>query len=211
MGRLGAVVHASSGAQRHAQHYHNRPGLYTASRVHGFDPIQMMNQQDIKHKLDQWLTDFVEANNSQLGNWPPCPYARAARLSGMISTVFATPMEFVDVIRESTATLTNKDVVVVCFDHHNISPEDLQEFVASMNRTLMPVDYVILEDHPDAPEYVNGVKMNFGLCGLLVIQRLSKLNNAADRLREKGYYDTWDKAAVDDVVTWRYQNEILQN
>lgn len=164
-----------------------------------------MDQQKIKTELDRWMVEFVEANNSELDNWSPCPYARAARLGGMIGTVFATPAEFVDVIRESIATLENKDVVVVCFDHHYINPEHLQEFVAGMNATLMPADYVILEDHPDTPEYVNGVKMNFGLCGLLVIQRLSKLNNAADKLRAQGYYDSWDQKALGEVVNWRYE------
>lgn len=163
-----------------------------------------MDQQQIKIELDRWLVEFVEANNSLLGNWPPCPYAKAARLSGMIGIKFAAVSELVEVIRESVDSLEHKDVVVICFDHNNISPEDLQEFVSCMNKTLMPTNYVILEDHPDAPEYVNQVKMNFGHCGLLVLQRLDKLNNAADKLRGQGYYDTWDKKALDEVVTWRY-------
>jgi hypothetical protein len=71
----------------------------------------------------------------------------------------------------------------------------------------MPVDYVILEDHPDLPEFVNGVQMNFGFCGLLVIQKLNKLNNAADQLRKKGYYDMWNQEALDEVVTWRTKPE----
>jgi hypothetical protein len=164
-----------------------------------------MDQQKIKSELDRWLVEFVETNNSHLGNWPPCPYAKAARLSGMISTKFATVLELMDVIRESSDTLENKDVVVICFDHNNISPEDLQEFVIAMNKTLMPANYVILEDHPDAPEYVNGVKMNFGHCGLLVIQKLNKLNTASDKLKSQGYYDSWDRKALDEVVSWRYE------
>lgn len=164
-----------------------------------------MNQTHIKTELDRWLVEFVETNRPELGNWSPCPYARAARLSGMISVKFAAVTELVAVIRESVDILSSKDVVVVCFDHNNISPEHLQEFVQSMNKTLMPLDYVILEDHPDAPEYVNQVKMNFGLCGLLVLQKLTKLNNASDKLREQGYYDHWDQKALDDVVTWRYE------
>ena len=123
----------------------------------------------------------------------------------MIQVKFAGVLELVDVIRESITTLENKDVVVICFDHETISPEDLQEFVAGMNKTLMPTNYVILEDHPNAPEYVNQVKMNFGLCGLLVMQKLDKLNTASDKLRTQGYYDTWDQRAVDEVVTWRYE------
>ena len=164
-----------------------------------------MNQEEIKRRLDQWMIEFVEKANPALNNWPPCPYAKAARLGNMISTVFATVPEFMTVIRESIETLQTKDVVVVCFDHETISPEALQEFVVSANQMLMPTDYVILEDHPDAPEYVNGVKMNFGLCGLLVIQRLSKLNTASDKLKAQGYYDSWDQTALDEVVTWRYE------
>jgi len=164
-----------------------------------------MDQELIKAELNQWMVEFVEATNPALSNWAPCPYAKAARLSGMISTKFATIPELRDVVRESIATLETKDVVVICFDHHNISPEYLQEFVADMNKMLMPLDYVILEDHPDAPEYVNGVKMNFGRCGLLVIQKLSKLNNAADKLKSQGYYDTWNQKSLNDVVTWRYE------
>lgn len=164
-----------------------------------------MDQVKIKAELDRWMVEFVETTHPQLSNWAPCPYARAARLSGMIKTVFCEVSEFMHVIRESVDDLASKDVVVVCFDHETISPENLQEFVTSMNLTLLPIDYVILEDHPDTPEYVNGVKMNFGLCGLLVIQKLSKLNNAADKLKSQGYYDTWDQKSLDDVVTWRYE------
>lgn len=164
-----------------------------------------MDQQKIKTELDRWLVEFVEVNNSALNNWPPCPYAKAARLSGMIGTVFCEVSEFDSVVRESIEQLQHKDVIVVCFDHNMIDPVELQSWVAGMNKMLMSMDYVILEDHPNAPEYVNQLKMNFGHCGLLVIQRLSKLNNAADKLRSLGYYDSWNQRALDEVVSWRYE------
>lgn len=164
-----------------------------------------MDQLKVKAELDRWLIEFVEANNPQLEDWAPCPYAKAARLSGMISTKFCEVSELYDVVRESIETLEHKDVVVVCFDHHMINPVELQEVVFGMNKMLMPINYVILEDHPDAPEYVNGVKMNFGLCGLLVLQKLSKLNTASDKLCSQGYYNTWDKKSLDEVVNWRYE------
>ena len=162
-----------------------------------------MDQPKIKAELDRWLVEFVEANSSALNNWPPCPYAKSARLSGMIGTVFCEVSEFDSVLRESIQQLQHKDVIVICFDHNMIDPVELQSWVEGMNKMLMPGDYVILEDHPDAPEYVNQVKMNFGHCGLLVVQKLSKLNTASDRLRSQGYYDVWDQAALDQVVTWR--------
>jgi hypothetical protein len=166
----------------------------------------MLDQDLIVKKLNEWLETFVEQPHPTLGDWAPCPYARAARLNNQISVQFGEVFEFQDILRESMKTLENKEVVVVCFNHHTIDPVTLQEWIAAINKTLlMPLGYVVLEDHPDAPEYVTGVKMNFGHCGLLVIQKLDKLNMAADQLRTKGYYNNWDSGALDQVVNWRYE------
>lgn len=164
-----------------------------------------MNFEQTKQDVISWIEDFLEKSNSNLGNWAPCPYARQARVNNSISIKLAEPLEFDDVIRESLETLNNKEVVVVCFDHHNIDPTSLQDYVKNMNNMLLPLNYVILEDHPNSPEYINDVCMNFGKCGLLLIQKLDKLNGASNLLREKGYYDHWTLDNLDDVVNWRYK------
>jgi hypothetical protein len=164
-----------------------------------------MNKSKIVEQLTEWMINFVETPNDKLGDFPPCPYARQARINNKIQIDFATPDEFMSKVADSTKLLDIKDVVVICFDHNMISPVDLQEWVNTTNKDIMTDNYVILEDHPDAPEYVNGVKMNFGICGLLILQKLNKLNSAADQLREKGYYTQWDKQALNEVVNWRYK------
>jgi len=45
--------------------------------------------------------------------------------------------------------------------------------------------------------------MNFGKCSLILVQRLSKLTEASNILKEKGYYDNWSQENLDDVVIWR--------
>lgn len=157
----------------------------------------------MKEQIVKWMQEFVEQPNPMLGNWAPCPFARQARVNNSIAFKNCTVPEFMDVIRESMHDLETKEVVVIYFDHNDINPVTLQEWVGEVNNMLMPMNYVILEDHPDAPEYVNGVKMNFGECGLLVLQKLDKLNAASDQLKHKGYYDKWDKHALDEVVNWR--------
>ena len=100
--------------------------------------------------------------------------------------------------------LEEKEVVVICFDHTKISAQELEKLIKIYNQqVLMARNYVILEDHPDAVELVNGVHMNFGHCGLLVIQKLDKLTTASEQLKSKGYYDTWSQSELDQVVTWR--------
>lgn len=162
-----------------------------------------MNEKDITEKLQKWMTEFVEVPNLKLGNWPPCPYARQARISNKVGILFSDIADIADTISKSLELLESKEVVVICFDHTLIEATELQQLVEGTNKRLMLNNYVILEDHPDATEYVNGVHMNFGECGLLVIQRLDKLNKASDQLKEKGYYDVWSQAELDEVVTWR--------
>ena len=113
-------------------------------------------------------------------------------------------MRFVNLTAVYTDRLAEFDVVILCFDHQNYSAKQIELFAKHVNSILVLQDYVVLEDHPDAEEFINGVKMNFGKCGLLILQRLSKLNTAADQLKSKGYYHTWSKQNLDEVVNWRY-------
>jgi hypothetical protein len=159
-----------------------------------------MDEPVIRQQLEQWLTNFVEQPNPLLNNWSPCPYARQARLSNKIFTVFDSPLE----IHQYTNKLEDYDAVILCFDHTKFSAGQIELFTTHVNSILMWQDYVVLEDHPDSEEYVNEVKMNFGKCGLMILQRLSKLNTAANQLKNKGYYNTWSQENLDEVVNWRY-------
>jgi len=164
-----------------------------------------MDKELIKTQLHQWMEDFVEKPSSLLHNWAPCPYARQARLRGNIEIVFSDSFNLVTSVERNLSLLDDKEVIIVCFDHTDISHEYLEDIVKVHNKALMPRDYVILEDHPNTPEILNGVKMNFGKCGLLLVQRLSKLSTASDQLREKGYYDDWPNENYQNVVAWRSQ------
>lgn len=159
-----------------------------------------MDQQQIRHELERWLVDFVEKPNPLLNNWPPCPYARQARLANKIHIVFDSPLKISDYV----TFLDDCDVVVLCFDPAEYSVSQIELFTQHINSILVWKDYVVLEDHPDSEELINGVKMNFGKSGLMILQRLSKLNTAANQLQEKGYYNTWSKENLDEVVNWRH-------
>jgi len=159
-----------------------------------------MDEQAIRQQLEHWLTDFVEQPNPLLNNWPPCPYAKQARLSNKIHIVFDNPLS----IAEYVSLLNDYDVVVLCFDHVKFSSDQIELFSKHINSILLWQDYVVLEDHPDAEELVAGVRMNFGECGLMVLQKLTKINQAADMLRAKGYYDGWSEENLAQVVDWRY-------
>jgi hypothetical protein len=150
------------------------------------------------------MKEFVEQPTPLLGGWAPCPYARQARINNQIKIEFIEAQGLCKEVYDNLHWLDSFDVLVLCFDHKKIDATLTQAYVKIMNSTLMKENVVILEDHPAAKEYVSGIKMNFGHCGLLVIQRLDKLNTASEQLQSKGYYDHWNKEALDEVVTWRF-------
>lgn len=166
----------------------------------------MLDQSHIKKELLKWMEEFVEKPHPSLGGWPPCPYARQARVNNKIEIRFSEPdiLAF-DVYKSLCKLDEGKEVIIVCFDHTKIGAEFTQELVAALNKELLKTNYVILEDHPDAREYINGVRMNFGHCGLLLVSKLDMLNTASEQLKAKGYYDHWSQENLDEVVTWRFK------
>lgn len=165
-----------------------------------------MTPEEIEQRLTDWIVNFVEQPHPGLGDWPPCPYARQARVTNRIKIVHSDHNRLTATIEKYLPELEHREVVVVCFDHTKISAADVEQLIKEYNQqVLLDRNYVILEDHPDAVEMINDVCMNFGHCGLLVIQKLDKLISASEQLKSKGYYNTWSQAELDQVVTWRSQ------
>jgi hypothetical protein len=152
----------------------------------------------MKDDIQKWLDDFVTQPNPLLNGFPPCPYARAAIVDYVETDHVSNSLEH---LLENW----NDDIQVVCLytATENYTPEGLSYIVKEFNKVAMPKDIVALEDHPEDEEDVNGVKMNFGKCIIILVQRLTKVNEASELLRKKGYYDTWSKENLDDVVNWR--------
>ncbi len=152
----------------------------------------------MKNEIQKWLDEFVTQPNPLLNGFPPCPYARAAIVDYVETDHVSNSLEH---LLENW----NDDIQVVCLytATENYTPEGLSYIVKEFNKVAMPKDIVALEDHPDDEEDVNGVKMNFGKCIIILVQQLSKINEASELLKKKGYYDTWSKENLDDVVNWR--------
>jgi hypothetical protein len=147
------------------------------------------------------MEDFVEVPHPSLGGWPPCPFARQARLSKNIDIRAGT-----DPYNDCTSLVDydwSKEVVVFWYD--DIDTESFIDAVNRANSILLANDIVALEDHPVTEEIIAGIKMNFGLCPIIVLQKNSKLNQAADQLKGKGYYHSWSQSDLDKIVSWRYK------
>ena len=154
--------------------------------------------------IQKWIEEFVSVHNETIGQ-VPCPFAKQAMLDERINYVPGGKHTITPLLNSLASNWDEKyEVVVVYADKDELTPNELKTIVDDFNRFARDKDVVALEDHPNDPEILNGVSMNFGKAILILVQRLSKLNKASDILKKKGYYDNWPKENYDDVVSWRF-------
>jgi len=151
----------------------------------------LLNLNDVKHNIEQWIVNFVEVPHPDLGGWAPCPYARKARLDNDYDIRLGlAPIH--DLVQVSKKGLGGKSVVIFAYDPLDTSFKELSYAVSLCNKEfLLPNDLLALEDHPDDAEIVNGVTMNHGTYALALVQNLTDLNAKARAVARKGFYDTW--------------------
>jgi hypothetical protein len=151
----------------------------------------MLNLDTVQADIESWIQNFVEVPHPALGGWAPCPYARKARLDRDFEVRLGlAPMH--DLIRISKEGLGGKSVVIIVYDPVVHPYKDFSSALNIANKEfLLPNNLLALEDHPEDPEIVNGVAMNHGTYALALVQGLSDLNNKAQLVAKKGFYDTW--------------------
>jgi hypothetical protein len=153
----------------------------------------MLNLKTVKQDIEKWIVDFVEVPHPALGGWAPCPYARKARLDRDFEVKLGlAPIH--DLVQTSRNGLEGKSVVIFVYDPKDVSYTELSYAIDVCNKEfLLPNNLLSLEDHPDDPEVVNGVCMNNGTYALALVQSLSDLNEKAQLVARKGFYDTWSE------------------
>jgi hypothetical protein len=150
-----------------------------------------MNFEQAKQDIEQWIINFVEKPNPLLNNWPPCPYARQARLNKKVDI----RPGFFNLIDDLTQVdMGNFEVLAYIYDRTQWSSDEFNELVETVNVSyLAQKGLIALADHPDDVESVNGVIMNQGTYAIVFVQDLGKLNHFAKILGKKDFYKDWDE------------------
>ena len=162
----------------------------------------MLNLATVQKDIETWIKNFVEVPHPALGGWAPCPYARKARLDNDYEVrIGLAPIH--DLVEISRKGLGGKSVIVLVYDTEYVSHEELSSAIFIINQKfLLPADLLALEDHPADLEVVNGVTMNQGTYALALVQSLSDLNQKAEAMARKGFYNTWPR----DYLEQLFQN-----
>lgn len=154
-----------------------------------------------KQDVLNWITSFVEQPNAGLDGWPPCPYARKARLDGQVDIRAGVIDPYTDIAHIDMA---NFMVIAHVYDPENFTAAEFNQQVRDLNSGfLLGRDIIALADHPADREEINGVCMNQGTWAIVFVQPLSKLNEFARLLAPKGYYRGWPEEYLEVLFEGR--------
>jgi hypothetical protein len=163
----------------------------------------MLNLETVTHNIERWMETFVETPHPALGGWAPCPYARKARLDHDY-TIRVGVNPYFDLLNVAKDGLGGRSVVILAYDPDEFFYAQFSNDIRAANQeVLLQNNLLALEDHPGDPEIVNGVVMNQGTYALALVQSLSDLNEKAQLVAKKGFYDTWPEEYLEVLFQHR--------
>jgi len=165
--------------------------------------IDMLDLETVKQDILTWSETFVEVPHPALGNWAPCPFARRARLAGTVDIVLGR-YPYTDLMARCRDGMGKFEVIIYVYDPKLYPYNYFHQALEDANQAaLLKNDLLVLEDHPDEVELVNGVCMNQGKYALALVQSLSKLNDSAAQMAAKGFYHTWPEEYLKPLFNHR--------
>lgn len=161
-----------------------------------------MDIDQARHDIMTWIENFVEVPNEALGGWPPCPFARAARLNNLLDIRAGGADPYIDM--RAVTDMAGYDVIVLVYDAQEFDAKEFDELVIGANQAFLAGHGLIaLADHPGDCEEVNGVVMNQGQYALVFVQDLTKLDGHARQLAQRGFYQGWPQAYLETLFQGR--------
>lgn len=178
------------------------------------DPVE----KAVVKEIMQWSAHVLEKPNAYFNNLPPCPYARAAWLEDKVSILFKHEDSY-QVLYSCVSQFDDAFDIVIIVDLSDAkSPDEFHEYFESLNEVIsngmfIDKDIWVMGFHPDdePSDFVKDVSFtpeNDTVYSLIFVQRLSTLQQAADKLDKKGYYksyaDEYDAADIFERRTELY-------
>ena len=162
------------------------------------DPVE----RTIASEIRQWSAEALEKPSAFFNGLPPCPYARQAWLDSRVAILFKYESNY-QVVYSCLSQFDDQFDVAIIVDMANDKEPDefhaywegLNEFIsqgAFIDRDLWVMGFHPDDEPSDFVEEIDFEPETSVRYAVIFVQRLSKLQEAADKLNKKGYYAVYD-------------------
>lgn len=159
-------------------------------------------EKAIVEEIRQWSAEVLEQPNPYFNNLPACPYARSAWMDNKVSILFKNEPSL-QVLYTCISQFDDAfDLSIIVDLNPDEDSDAFHEYLDQLNDVIsegmfIDKDIWVMGFHPhdDPSDFVEEVVFEREIdtaYSMTFVQRLSKLQKAADKLHKKGYYHTYD-------------------
>ena len=167
----------------------------------------------IEAEIRKWSADVLEEKSEVFNNLPPCPYARAAWDKNTVG-IFFKHDESYQSLHHLISTFDDKYDLIILVDTSYDEYEKFHKYLDKLNDDISQglftsKDMWVMGFHPDEDdneilEGENFEPLTEEEYGLIFVQRLTKLQESAEKIKKLGYYDCYkDEYNSDDIYQKR--------
>lgn len=142
---------------------------------------------DSKTIIKQWLS-HISQPRTQIGGKSICPFA----VTPIIVEVDCLGVEHFDKL--------NHDITIYIEKNKTSTFIEIDALCKILNKKYQ--EYIFLPDHPDRPNYIQGVPTGNGHRPVIIAQRKQELASARNKLEKTNYYSYWNEDYLKEIKSY---------
>lgn len=164
---------------------------------------------NIENDIWTWIKEYVEVNHEFYGyKFPPCPYAKAARLKGSIDVIAyedGSVKQFIklnvqDLLDAKDKKITQRALILPPRAQWTLG---IKKFIHNLNTKIVSQDYYIQFGRAIKTQSRYAGLFNSGAYCIILINLLSEVMEGHQALLSTDYYKPWSQEHYDAVVVRR--------
>jgi len=167
-----------------------------------------MNIDIIRQDIYDWVENFIEKNHEFYNyKFPPCPFAKAARLKGLMDIQVWKKGSFMQFVKDHATAMhdDNFAVRILVFPHSLKYRFWMKKNIAELNTKLVSLDlYAQIGSAIQTTSKYPGL-LETGPYGIVIINKLSDILSGHQSLLKTDYYKSWSEEHYNAVVTRRHE------
>jgi len=158
-------------------------------------------EKEIVNEITQWTSEVLEKPNAFFSDLPACPYAKQALIDEKVAILFKYDSHYQVLYSTISQFEDIFDLAIIVDLGNNKSAEDFHNYFDDINTAIsegmfIDKDIWVMGFHPDDEPSDFEEEVDFDPVteveyAMIFVQRLSKLQVAADKLNKRGYYNSY--------------------